>query len=42
LAGKLNLAGMDIRNYRLDAINEALDDLEQGKVGRALIDAQEV
>jgi S-(hydroxymethyl)glutathione dehydrogenase/alcohol dehydrogenase len=38
MAGKLKLAGIDFSCYGLAHINQALDDLEQGKVGRALID----
>jgi S-(hydroxymethyl)glutathione dehydrogenase/alcohol dehydrogenase len=38
LAGKLKLDVLITHEYRLEDINEAFDDLEQGKVGRALID----
>jgi len=37
-AGKLPLDRMDMHDYPLERINQALDDLEAGKVGRALID----
>lgn len=36
-AGKLNVASLLSTVYRLDEINQALDDLEQGKVSRPLI-----
>ncbi|MBI4604728.1 MAG: zinc-binding dehydrogenase [Planctomycetes bacterium] len=38
LSGKLNLAVLLTHAYGLGEINRALDDLEAGKVGRALID----
>ena len=38
LSGKLKLDGLITHTYCLDDINQALDDLERGKVGRALID----
>lgn len=38
LTGKLNLGAMITHEYTLSDINQAFDDLEQGKVGRALID----
>ena len=38
LFGKLKLDGLITHTYGLDDINQALDNLEQGKVGRALID----
>jgi S-(hydroxymethyl)glutathione dehydrogenase / alcohol dehydrogenase len=38
LAGKLNLDAMITHTYPLEAINDALNDLERGKVGRALIE----
>lgn len=38
LAGTLPLGSMDLHDYALADINRALDDLEAGKVGRALID----
>ena len=38
LSGKLKLDGLITHIYRLDDINQALEDLENGKVGRALID----
>jgi S-(hydroxymethyl)glutathione dehydrogenase/alcohol dehydrogenase len=37
LAGKLKLGALITAEYRLEEINQALEDLEQGKVGRALI-----
>jgi S-(hydroxymethyl)glutathione dehydrogenase/alcohol dehydrogenase len=37
LEGRLPLAELITREYRLDAINEALDDMEQGRVLRALV-----
>lgn len=37
LAGKLKLGALITDEYRLEEINQALEDLEQGKVGRALI-----
>ena len=37
LSGKLKLDGLITHTYSLDDINQVLDDLEQGKVGRALI-----
>jgi len=37
LAGKLKLDVLITHEYGLDAVNRALDDLEAGKVGRALI-----
>lgn len=38
MAGKLKLDLLITNEYRLDDINQALQDLEDGKVGRALID----
>lgn len=38
LTGKLNLEAMITHEYTLKNINQAFDDLEHGKVGRALID----
>jgi len=38
LSGKLKLDGLITHLYRLEDINRSLDDLEQGKVGRALIE----
>lgn len=38
LSGKLKLDGLITHTYRLDEINGVLEDSEQGKVGRALID----
>ena len=38
LTGKLRLDGLITHTYGLDEINQAMDDLEHGKVGRALID----
>ena len=38
LAGKSNLEALITHEYALKDINQAFDDLEQGKVGRALID----
>ena len=38
LAGRFNLNPLITHHYRLEDINQALDHLEQGKVGRALID----
>ena len=38
LSEKLNLDGLISHTYSLDEINQALDDLENGKVSRALID----
>jgi S-(hydroxymethyl)glutathione dehydrogenase/alcohol dehydrogenase len=38
LTGKLNLGAMITHEYKLNDINQAFDDLEHGKVGRALID----
>jgi S-(hydroxymethyl)glutathione dehydrogenase/alcohol dehydrogenase len=37
LSGKLKLEALITHEYRLEEINRALDDLEQGQVGRALI-----
>lgn len=37
LAGKLRLELLVTHEYRFEEINQAFDDLEQGKVGRALI-----
>jgi S-(hydroxymethyl)glutathione dehydrogenase/alcohol dehydrogenase len=37
MAGKLKLDMLITHEYRLEDINQALDDLEQGKVGRALV-----
>jgi S-(hydroxymethyl)glutathione dehydrogenase/alcohol dehydrogenase len=41
LSGALKLDAISTASYRLEQINEALDDLEQGRVGRALIDMSE-
>ena len=38
LAGRLKLDSLITQEYRLEDINRAFDDLEQGKLGRALID----
>jgi len=38
LAGKLKLDSLITHEYRLEDVNQAFDDLEQGKVGRALTD----
>lgn len=38
LSGKLKLDGLITHTYSLDEINRAAEDLEQGKVARALID----
>ena len=38
LSGKLSLDGLITHAYSLDTINQALEDLEHGKVGRALVD----
>jgi len=38
LAGKLMLDALITHEYRLEDINQAFDDLEHGKVGRALIE----
>ncbi len=38
LSGKLNLEALLTHSYRLNEINRALEDLENGKIGRALID----
>lgn len=38
LQGKLPLDKLITKRYRLDDINQALDDLEQGRVGRPLIE----
>jgi S-(hydroxymethyl)glutathione dehydrogenase/alcohol dehydrogenase len=38
LSGKLNLEALLTHSYRLDETNQALEDLENGKIGRALID----
>jgi S-(hydroxymethyl)glutathione dehydrogenase/alcohol dehydrogenase len=38
LEGRLPLADLISREYRLEDINDALDDLEQGRVLRALVD----
>ena len=38
LSGKLNLEALLTHSYRLSEINRALEDLENGKIGRALID----
>ena len=40
-AGKLKLDLQITHEYRLEYINQAFDDLEQGKVGHALIDMAE-
>ena len=37
LSGKLPLDDLLTRNYSLDQINEAYDDLERGEVGRGVI-----
>ncbi len=37
LAGRLPLAELITREYRLDEINAALDDMEQGRLSRALV-----
>ncbi|MBM3878942.1 MAG: zinc-binding dehydrogenase [Verrucomicrobia bacterium] len=37
LSGRLRLDRIPIHAYRLDQIDQALDDLDQGKLGRALI-----
>ena len=42
LAGKLKLDMLITHEYRLEYINRAFDDLEQGRVGRALIEMGEV
>jgi len=36
--GKLQLEALITHSYRLEEVNRAIDDLEQGKVGRALVD----
>jgi S-(hydroxymethyl)glutathione dehydrogenase/alcohol dehydrogenase len=41
LAGKLKLDMLITHEHRLEDINQAFDDQEQGKVGRALIDMAE-
>ena len=41
LTGKLKLDAMITHQYRLEETNQALEDLEQGKVGRALITMEE-
>ncbi len=41
LAGKLRLDSLITHSYRLEEINQALSDLEGGKVGRALISMAE-
>lgn len=38
LAGKLRVEALITHQYRLEDINQAFDDLEHGKVGRALIE----
>ena len=38
LSGKLRLDPLITHTYSLDDINQALEDLEHGKVGRTLID----
>ena len=38
LSGRLKLDGLITHTYSLDEINQAAEDLEHGKVGRALID----
>jgi len=38
LSGRLNLSQFITHTYRLEEVNQALDDLEAGKVGRALLD----
>lgn len=38
LSGRLRLDGLITCDYRLEDINQALDDLEQGKVGRAVVE----
>lgn len=37
LAGKLKLSSLITHEYRLEDVNQALEDLESGKVGRAVI-----
>ena len=37
VSGKLNLGSLITHEYALDGVNRALDDLEAGRVGRALI-----
>jgi len=41
LAGKLKLEALITHEYRLDEINQAFNDLGQGKVGRTLVKMQE-
>lgn len=41
LAGKLKLDLLITHEYRLEDINQAFDDLERGKIGRALIEMKE-
>ena len=38
LSGRLKLDRLLTHSYRLDEINQALEDLENGRIGRALID----
>lgn len=38
LSGRLNLSQFITHTYGLEAVNQALDDLEAGKVGRAVLD----
>jgi S-(hydroxymethyl)glutathione dehydrogenase/alcohol dehydrogenase len=42
LSGQLKLEKLDVHAYTLEGINQALDDLEQGKTGRAVVDMSEV
>ena len=37
VSGKLDLSALITHEYRLEEINQAFDDLQQGKVGRALV-----
>lgn len=37
LSGKLKLSGLITHTYALEEVNQALDDMEKGKVGRAII-----
>ena len=38
LTGKLNLGELITREYKLEYINQAFDDLENGKIARVLVD----
>jgi len=38
LSGRLDLGALPITVYPLESVNDALDDLESGRVGRALLD----